>query len=358
MRCGAGDPEAVGGAVLDGAERSIPLPLRCPEAEQPPRAIRAEACFGAYPAVAHAQLVSGAARDGEISLMRIEGALDDLQVADQLGDDEMCVGVAMGVGVVDLVDRHPVHGEFDRLARSSVEAAEEHLLGMPFAAFVGDEDSWCQVEQILGILSRDDGQLPDVDLKVAPAPLDLALPAPYADFADRSTLSGSCWGWTLFRRPAIGTRCLGTRPCGDPGIRGRGNRLRNSGIRRSASGRGSRISGGPGRPRGSCGTLGDEAERDPHSSCERNAVAQGRAEPPLLHRIERRGVERCSSAHVHGRVLHRSVRTHRDEQPDDRARRRAWGRNGGRRVDGLGGTTSCANAAKQNDAAAAPTVSA
>src|SRR6266436_6517041 len=181
LRHGAGararavDPEPCALAELRSGEGPLPLASRCPEREEAARPVRTGGGREAKSTVAHAQLVPGAPCLGEIALARIEWPLRDLQALDQLGDDEVGVRISVAVRIVDLVDGDAVHAELDGLALLGVEPAQEHLLGMALPALVGDEDAGRQLEQVLGVLARDDRQLPDVDHEVAGPVLHLAL---------------------------------------------------------------------------------------------------------------------------------------------------------------------------------------
>jgi hypothetical protein len=91
-----GAREGVGALARRSEQTEDPL-----RAEATGRVARGEA------ALDEAQLVIGAARDGEVPLARIERALEHAQRLDQLGDDEVRVGVAVAVQVAALVDREP-----------------------------------------------------------------------------------------------------------------------------------------------------------------------------------------------------------------------------------------------------------
>ena len=129
-------------------------------------ALRAEAArrvLRREPALLEAELVVGAARDGVVALPRIEGPFDDAQRLDELGDDEVRVGVAVAVEVAALVDGHAADGELDVLPLARVEAAQEHLLGVALAAFVGEQDPGRELEQLGGVRARHLGELAHAD---------------------------------------------------------------------------------------------------------------------------------------------------------------------------------------------------
>ena len=135
-------------------------------------AIGAEAAdreLGGDAAVGEPEVIVGAARDGVVALPRIERPLDHAQRLNQLGDDEVGVGVAVAVQVARLVDRHAVDGELDVLSFARVEAAQEHLLGVALAAFVGEQDARRELEELGGVGARHERELPDVDVVVGGA---------------------------------------------------------------------------------------------------------------------------------------------------------------------------------------------
>ncbi len=103
-------------------------------AEAPGRVARAQA------ALAQPELVVGAARHRVVALPRIERPFEHAQRLDQLGDDEVGVGVAVAVQVAALVDGHAADRELDVLPLARVESAQEDLLGMAFAALVGQQE--------------------------------------------------------------------------------------------------------------------------------------------------------------------------------------------------------------------------
>ena len=151
--------EAVGRVDLGAAEGVRALVARAPE-EQQPRCVSNEPTvyLRGEPALGEAELVVGAARDGVVALARIERPLEHAERCDQLGDDEVRVGVAVAVEVAALVDRHAVDGELDVLPLARVEAAEEDLLGVALAALVGEQDPGREREDLARVLARHGGE--------------------------------------------------------------------------------------------------------------------------------------------------------------------------------------------------------
>jgi hypothetical protein len=133
--------EAVGLVQLDAAEVVAVAVRRAPEQERALGAERADLVAGGEAALGQPQLVVGAAGDREVALPRIVGALDDAQGLDQLGDHEVQVGVAVAVQVAGLVDHVAVDPQLDVLALAGVEAAQEDLLRVALAAFVGEQEA-------------------------------------------------------------------------------------------------------------------------------------------------------------------------------------------------------------------------
>ncbi len=134
---------------------------RSPQREE---ALGAEAPAGVArgkAALAQPQLVVGAPRHRVVALARIERPFDHVQRLDQFGDDEVGVGVAVAVQVPTLVDGNAPDRELDVLPLARVESAHEDLLGMPFAALVGQENAGRQLEQFGGIGARNLGKLVD-----------------------------------------------------------------------------------------------------------------------------------------------------------------------------------------------------
>ena len=144
--------------------------------------------FAVRPRCAQPELVVGAAGDREVALPRIERPLEDAQRLDQLGDDEVRVGVAVAVEVARLVDRDAADGELDVLPFARVEAAQEDLLGVPLAALVGEQDPRRELEEVGRVARGDLRQLADADLEVGGAAARRRPAAEHGD-VDRRCLS-------------------------------------------------------------------------------------------------------------------------------------------------------------------------
>ena len=142
---------------------------------------------GRQTALGQAELVVGAAGDGVVSLPRIVRALEHAQTLDELGNDEMRVGVAVAVEVSALVDGDAADREFDVLSLARVEAAHEDLLGVALAAFVGQQDSGRELQQLGRVRARDVGQLIDAQLEVGHAAAGRGPTAEHADVESRGS---------------------------------------------------------------------------------------------------------------------------------------------------------------------------
>ena len=81
----------------------------------------------------------------------------------------MGVGVAVAVQVAALVDGHAADGELDVLPFARVEAAQEDLLGVPFAALVREEDARGELEKLGRVLRAARAQLADAQVEVGRA---------------------------------------------------------------------------------------------------------------------------------------------------------------------------------------------
>ena len=149
----------------------VALAVRAPQSEHALRAEAARRVLRGEAALLEAELVVGAAGDGVVALPRIERALDDAQRLDELGDDEVRVGVAVAVEVAALVDGHAADGELDVLPLARVEAAQEDLLGVPLAALVREQDPGRELEQLARVLARHARELADVEVEVGRARL-------------------------------------------------------------------------------------------------------------------------------------------------------------------------------------------
>ena len=115
--------------------------LSGPQQEQPLRAEVPDRVLGRQPALLEAQVVVGTPGDGEVALLRRVRPLEDAHGANQLGDDEVRVGVAVAVVVARVVDGDAVDGELEVLPFVRVEAAQEHLLGVTGASFVREQEA-------------------------------------------------------------------------------------------------------------------------------------------------------------------------------------------------------------------------
>ena len=162
-------PNPCGLVDLGAAEGVRALAGRSPETEEALRPEAPDRVARREPALGEAELVVRAPRDGEVALVRIERPLDHAQRLDQLRDDEVRVGVAVAVEVPALVDGDAADGELDVLPLARVEAAHEHLLGVPLAAFVGEQDAGRELEEIGRVRVRQIGELADRDLEVGGA---------------------------------------------------------------------------------------------------------------------------------------------------------------------------------------------
>ena len=87
----------------------------------------------------------------------------------------------MAIRIVHFVYRHPTNGELNRLPGFCIEAPQENLFRVPFTAFVRQEDSGRQLQQLFSAARREHGHLADVDLKVATTSFDLPLAAHNGD---------------------------------------------------------------------------------------------------------------------------------------------------------------------------------
>ncbi len=76
---------------------------------------------------------------GEVAFLRVVGALLVLHAGDQLGDEEVVVGVALAVGVGRQVDGRAHHPGREVRAVVDVEAADVVLVGLAFPAVLADQ---------------------------------------------------------------------------------------------------------------------------------------------------------------------------------------------------------------------------
>jgi hypothetical protein len=91
------------------------------------------------------------------------------------------VGVAVAVQVPAFVDGHAANRELDVLALARIEAAHEDLLGVPFAAFIGQQDPGRQLEQLGSIRPWHLAKLVDPDLEIGHTPADRRTAAKHGD---------------------------------------------------------------------------------------------------------------------------------------------------------------------------------
>ena len=78
---------------------------------------------------------------GEVALVGEVGTLADVASTDQLGDQEIDVGIALAVAVRAHVDRHAVDVDGKIGAVVEIEAAQEVLVGFALAAVLGDDEA-------------------------------------------------------------------------------------------------------------------------------------------------------------------------------------------------------------------------
>src|SRR5690606_33940181 len=89
----------------------------------------------------------GGAGGGKVAVLGGESALLIVDAADEFGDDEVGVGVALAVCVGAGVGGHAVHGDGEVGAVVDVEAAEEVLVGFAAAGVLGDDEPGDDFEQ-------------------------------------------------------------------------------------------------------------------------------------------------------------------------------------------------------------------
>ena len=81
-------------------------------------------------------------------------ALAVMQGADQLGDHEIEIGIALAMRMGAHVDRHVVERDVDIGAVIEVEAAQEILVGLALAAVLGDDQPRHDLEHFAHAGSR------------------------------------------------------------------------------------------------------------------------------------------------------------------------------------------------------------
>ena len=100
---------------------------------------------------------------GEIPDIGGEGPLGIVDALDELGDDEVEVGVALPVGVRAEVDGQAVDAEGEVGAVVEVEAAEEILVGFAAAGMLRDDDSGDDFEEFAAAQEGTRGELDVAD---------------------------------------------------------------------------------------------------------------------------------------------------------------------------------------------------
>ena len=172
----------------------------------------------------------------------------------------MGVGVAVAVQVAALVDGHAADRELDVLPLARVESAQEDLLGVAFAAFVGQEDAGRELEQLGGIGARHLGKLVDPKLEIGRAP---AGRRPAAEHGDVEGSGSRRWRCRRFRRGAM-------RPA------------KSQVLAWTAT---------PAPAAGTSGRAGLEVEEELDSARHRDAIAQRRPKSPVAGCLDRRMVQ-------------------------------------------------------------------
>ena len=309
---------SVGLVELRGSERPRGGTGRPIRDERAPGAIASIGDLREKAALGETEMEFGAAGNRVIALPWIERTFEDAQRLHELGDDEVRVRISVAVEVAALVDGNAVDGELHVLALARIEAAEEDLLRMPFAAFIGEQDSRRELEELRRVAARDLGELRRFDLEVRGAAgrhvptsrgghLDhlLATVGPPAD----ALLRGSSFRtFGCGRLGHIGNRRR------DPTIQAADDGCRNSGIFSNRDGRRCRSTVEAARSARGCGR--DEEKRDPDAAGHRHVAAQGGPELPAADRIEHGSVERGATGFDDLRVRHRPVRRHRHPDHD------------------------------------------
>ncbi len=99
---------------------------------------------------------------GEIAFVGEIGPLADVDRPDQLGDQEIQIGIALAVRVGAHVDRHAVDRDGEIGAVVEIEAAQEILVGLAVAAVLGDDQAGHDFKRFGG-----PGKRPRVDIRAA-----------------------------------------------------------------------------------------------------------------------------------------------------------------------------------------------
>ena len=133
---------------LDGDEAGAFVEGPSPQPEQPVsvEAARGERERWAIDACAGDE-VDGARRV-EVPLVGEVGALRHLQTFDDLGNQEVQVGVALPVGMADEVDGYAVDGERNVGAVVGVETAQEQLVGFASALMLSNHEPRDRAQQV------------------------------------------------------------------------------------------------------------------------------------------------------------------------------------------------------------------
>ena len=100
------------------------------------------------------QMDVGGAGAGEIALVGVVGTLLVVDPLDQFRDQEVDVRVALAVGVATRVDRHARHIGGEVGAVIEIEAAQKILVGLAFAAVLGDDQSGDEFQHFAGAQYR------------------------------------------------------------------------------------------------------------------------------------------------------------------------------------------------------------
>jgi len=110
---------------------------------------------------------AGAAAGGEVAIL---GAIDAFLVfdrADQFGNQEIEVHVALAVGMADHVDRHPHDQCREVAAMVEVEAAQEILVGLAITGMLSDHHARYDFHDLGRAEQWSVGQLPGRDRSLA-----------------------------------------------------------------------------------------------------------------------------------------------------------------------------------------------
>ena len=99
---------------------------------------------------------------GEIAFVGEVRSLADIDRADQFGDQEIQVGIALPVRMGAHVDRHFVDRDGEIGAVVEIEAAQEILVGLAVAAVLGDDQAGNDFKRFRG-----PGKRPRVDFRAA-----------------------------------------------------------------------------------------------------------------------------------------------------------------------------------------------